>query len=107
MYPIQCCAGYSIPAKAGKFEILGMVAVANDITASSRFAIVDDENITGKQGFVLDSLTNKKRILGDIKGIASSDGTLGIIFPEAIKTRNGTSVYMENVVAGSLIVYTR
>jgi len=107
MYPIQCYAGYSIPVKAGKFEVVGMTAVVTDITATSRFAIVDDENITGTQGFVLNSLTNKKRILADLQGIASSDGTLGIIFPEPMKTRNGLSVYMENVVAGSLTVYIR
>jgi len=105
MYPIQCKGGFSIPIKGGKFRIAGIEAVVSDPTADSQLAIVDDRNITGKQGFVLGTLENQTDILCNIKGLANMDATIGIMFPNSISTRNGISAFFTNIVAGSTIVY--
>ena len=106
MYPIKCAGGFSIPIKAGKFSVHGIVATVNDLTANSRIALVDDENIKGQsQGFVLGSLDNVKYVIADFKGVASVDGTIGGMLPEPVKVRHGLSAYFDNVVAGSVCVY--
>ena len=45
MYPIQCPGSFSVPAKSGKFEVLGFCVTVADPTADSQFAIVDDPGI--------------------------------------------------------------
>lgn len=109
MYPITCKAGFSIPAKAGKFDVLGYSVRINDETADSEFALVDDSNITlgHDTGFVIGSLTNQKTIIAHVAGLANLDSVLAVMFPEPIKTRHGLSVFATNVLPGSVIVYTR
>ena len=109
MRPIQCLGKFAMPIKAGKFDILGMEATVSDTALASRFAIVDDESIkpTDNNGVILNSLLYKRDVLADVKGVASVDSTIGFMFPEPIKTRHGISLYHENLVAGSVIVYTR
>jgi hypothetical protein len=90
------------------FRIHGIVATVADPTAASRIALVDDVNIKkfDTQGYVLGDLDNKQYVLCDFKGVANSDGTIGGILPEPIKTRHGLSAYFDNVVAGSVCVYS-
>ncbi len=109
MYPITCKAGFSIPAKAGKFDVLGYSVRINDETADSEFALVDDSNIIqgNDSGYVLGSLTNQKTIIAHVAGLANLDSVLAVMFPEPIKTRYGLSILATNLLPGSIIVYMR
>jgi len=108
MYPIQCAGGFSIPLKAGKFRIMGIKATISDPTAVARIMLVDDPDISknqSSQGYLISSASNQRRILADIKSVASTVGCLEADFPSPIKTRHGTSAYFTNVLPGSVCVY--
>ncbi len=109
MYPIQCHAGFSMPLKAGKFEITGFCVTVNDPTANSQFAIVDDPIIDQSTGFgnFLGSIDDRDNILVNIKGLANIDTSLNYEFAEPVKTRYGVSIYGSNLKAGSVCVYRR
>lgn len=109
MYPIQCPGGFSVPAKAGKFEVLGFCVTVSDPTADSQFAIVDDSQIKESwvTGRVLTSLDNQNGILSNVKGLANIDTILSYEFSEPVKTRYGISIYGTNLLPGSVCVYRR
>jgi len=110
MYPLTCHAGFNVPARSGKFEVVGFTVTVEDETADSYFAIVDDPaiNQSGKAGLILSTLTEQKNVLAHKKGDGSSyDGDLEWFPPESIKTRYGLSLYYTNVKAGSVCVYVR
>jgi len=110
MYPLTCVAGYNVPARSGRFEVMGFTVTVEDETADSYFAIVDDPAIdqSGKAGLILSTLDYQKNVLAHIKGDGSAyDGTLEWHPVESIKTRYGLSLYYTNVKAGSVCVYVR
>ncbi len=109
MYPLTCVGGFAMPVKAGKMEVVGFMVTVDDKTADSRFAIVDDPAIKSSDnwGQLLSTLTNQKKILADYKGQGNVDTILGVLFDEPIKTRNGISIFTDNVLAGSVCVYVR
>lgn len=113
MYPLQCHAGFNVPARAGKFEIVAVAVTVQDPTLDSYFAIIDDPNIdpTGKAGLLIDSVeppNENKFMLVNIKGDGSAyDTMLEWHPPEGIKTRYGTSLCFTNVKQGSVCVYVR
>ena len=109
MYPIQCPGGFSVPTKAGKFEVCGFCVTVETPASASEFAIVDDPGIdqSGSTGRILPNLTDQKNILAHIKGLAAGDAVLSYEFSEPIKTRYGISIYSTNTLAGSMCVYRR
>lgn len=110
MYPIQCHAGYYIPIKAGKFEIVGFEALASDTTAAATIKLIDDETIkTGaKVGNVLSSSYDLQPGLLYDKAIANGGALMGRQFSEPIKVRHGLSaVNTTNCVAGNIIVWVK
>jgi len=109
MYPIQCHAGFAMPVKAGKMEIVGFHATVDLLTATSEFAIVDDNTIKpdDKWGHLLGTIEDQDGIIVYCKGLGSIDTSLDFVFPEPIKTRYGISIYGDNLLAGSVCVYVR
>lgn len=111
-YPLQCYAGYSMPIKAGKFEIIGYFAAPEAIGTAMEIAIVDDTSIKPGDNFgkIISSMAS-----------TSTDNTKTVIawervgvgynavqtFGEPIKTRHGISIYSTNIKGGSLCVYVR
>lgn len=110
-YPLQCYAGYAMPVKAGKFEIVGYFATPEAIGTAMEIAIIDDASIKSGDSFgkLLNSmdptLVNTKTVITWEKVGAgfNASQTLG----EPIKTRNGISIYSTNIKGGSLCVYVR
>jgi len=111
MYPLVCRGGFPMPAKAGKFSIVGIGASVDVTTAASRLCLVDDEAISEDAdiGRILESsdITDIKTVVWDSKGIASVDGKLGEMFVEPVKVRYGLSLYTLNLLANSICVYVR
>ncbi len=110
MYPIQCVGGFSLPTKAGKFQICGVVVTAQNTAVATQIILVDDVAIEDRAiGYILSSeeVADKKKVIVNLKGIADTDGTMGIMFSEPIKTIYGLSMYSENTVPGSVCVYIR
>lgn len=107
MYVLQCRGGYPIPITTGgegvlaKVEICGVQATVSDAGSGSRLTLVDDYGKTKD-----DDSTDVT--LADFKGVANSDGVIGGMFAEPIKTRKGLAVSnLTNLVQGSILVYTR
>ena len=119
MYPLTCHAGFNVPARSGKFEIVGFTVIGNvDLEANQEIelAIIDDPEINpnGKAGRIIASLdvpTEQKNILVHKKIVFDTDGnydaTLEWFPPEPIKTRHGTSLYFNNIKQGSFCLYVR
>lgn len=113
MYPLQCVAGFNVPARAGKFEIVGFSVTIEDPTVDAYFAIIDDPNINpaGKSGRLIDSVeppNENKYVLVNKKGDGSAyDAMLEWHPVEPIKTRYGTSLCFSNIKQGSACVYVR
>jgi hypothetical protein len=109
MYPLQCAGGFSMPAIAGKFELLGFSATIKTPASTSQFALIDDDAIIdgSKVGYVYSDISEKKGILANVKGLANGSGVLEVIFYEPVKTRYGVSVIADNLVPGSVCVYRR
>ena len=113
MYPLTCVAGFNVPARQGKFEIIGFCVTVDDVTADAEFAIVDDETIdpNGKAGKIISSLgspTEVKNVLAHKKYATNNSEPVMEWFPScAIKTRYGTSLYFDNIKQGSVCVYVR
>lgn len=103
MYPLQCKGGYPFPIQAGMKSIAGVMATVNDTTAASRLKLVDSSD----NKIVVDG--DCKACIADLKGVANSDGTIGVMFPEAVKVRNGVAItsVSSNLVPGSVFVYVR
>jgi hypothetical protein len=111
MYPLQCHAGFSMPVKAGKFEIAGFSVAAQDTAIAIQLVLVDDKNVSPTNdtfGKLLTSADGNKNVLVHRKGIVTYGVQIdSFMFSEPIKTRYGLSVRAENVKAGSLCVYVR
>jgi hypothetical protein len=112
-YPLTCIAGFNAPIRQGYYEIVGLTATVADSTAASQVAIVDDEGIQSgwKTGRILGSLespTEVKRIIANIKGSGSAYDTVLEWWPaEAVKVRRGISMCFTNIEQGSLCLYVR
>lgn len=105
MYPLQCYAGYPMPIKAGKFEILGVIATVSSATLESQLTLVD--NAQAKVVGPTYEAAYEPRII-DFKANAGETGTIGGMFTEPMKTRGGLSaVKATNLVGGSVKVYVR
>jgi hypothetical protein len=104
MYPITCAGGYPIPIKIGKMSIVGIVATVNDPTAASRITLVD--SAAGKE---LADDSDLKPAIVDLKGLANANGTIGVMFAEPIKLRDGVTIGRNttNLIAGRTFVYIR
>ncbi len=106
----MCIGGFPMPAKAGKFDIVGYSVAAENTALAIELLVVDDVNIKSDDsiGKILTSNLYNKHVLFHRKGIATYGVQLDSqVFLEAIKTRKGISVYTENVKAGTLCVYVR
>jgi len=109
-YMLSCLGGFAVPARAGKYSVLGYSATVNDPTAASEFGIIDDSAIgdSWEGGRLLASIsTNTKTVIARSKSIANGDGVLEWTAPEPIKTRHGISIIANNIAAGSMCVYVR
>lgn len=109
-YPLTCYAGYPMPIRTGKFEIVGFSATANDATADSQVALLDDPGVNPDllNGRILSTLpVTQKGIIINIPGLANIDSYLAYDFGEPVKVRNGLSIYTENIKAGTFCVYVR
>ena len=119
MYPLTCHAGFNVPARAGRFDIVGFTVSGNDALASDvpiEFAIIDDETInqsgiTGKIISSLDPPTEVKHIIVNKKVMFDTSGTHDHFiewFPsEPVKTRYGISLYFNNIKQGSDCLYVK
>ena len=119
MYPLTCHAGFNVPARSGKYEIVGFTVVGNaDLAADQdiELAIIDDPSIdqNGKAGKIiadLDVPTYQKNIIAHEKIVFDTDSnynaTIKWFPPEPVKTRYGTSLFFNNIKQGSLCLYVR
>jgi len=113
MYMLTCVAGFNVPIRSGKMEIVGMTATVADATAASQVALVDDPGIRSdwKTGRILDSVeepTEQKGIIANIKGHGSAYDTVLEWWPcEPVKTRYGLSLCFTNIEQGSMCIYVR
>ena len=123
MYPLTCHAGFNVPARAGKFEIVGFTALADQTDQDTEFAIIDDINIKKNQdqataaykaGLIiadLDQPCEIKKVLCHEK-IYEGDGgpydaTIKWFPPETVKTRYDISLFFSNIKQGSLCLYVK
>lgn len=103
MYFIECPGKFFLPIRRGKFEILGMQATVDDVTAVSRVVLIDSDSFDVK-GSTFDV---RKGII-DVKGLPNQKGVLEQIFPGSLKTIQGlTVVQSNNVVAGTIKVFIK
>lgn len=115
MYPITCAGGYSIPVKAGQFDIIGIRATVSNTAAASQIILYDDGYSGEDWGRILPGTFDpgsseqvKVVLISNIKGIANVDANLEVLFPEPVRIRHGTSVSKTtNLVPGSIQVYCR
>jgi hypothetical protein len=103
MYPLQCTAGYPMPVKDGKFEIVAISAKLSTVGTDWELslwdtgvnAIVDEDNPPG----------DSKRIFHLLD---TGDQSPFISFPEPLKTRKGISVgATSGLDAGQIYVYVK
>jgi len=108
MYPILCPAGYGIPLKGGKMEIIHITAAASDTNATARLTLLDDSNITGKWGSLVASKDKNHYQILDLKRVAVCEPNIRFEPIESIKTRYGISIlHATNLVPGSINIYVR
>ena len=107
MYVCQCAGKFPMPFAKHKSRIIGLRATVNDTTAASQVRLWDDSGITpGEYGETkTTSETDLTTEIINIKGIASADANLEVLFPEPLALRYGTSIAVSNVVPGSLMLY--
>ena len=108
MHIMTCYAGFPLPLKAGKCEILGVQAPILDTGAPSQLILWDDYSIdeTAQYGNIYSSDDRTKKVqLVDLKGISNADGELSQVFPEPLKLRRGLSVMLSNI--SKVFVYVR
>lgn len=110
MYPITCAGGFNVPARGGKFEIVGFNAVPNDTTAAMEIAIIDDVTLlsgatVGKIYANLDAPTERKNII--VHKYVAAATEIEWVAPEPVKIRHGISLFFDNVKQGSFCVYMR
>ena len=104
MYPIQCHGGYSLPIKAGKFEVLGVQIPASSTAVATRITLRDSA-----ASKVVTDAPESGSVIFDGQGIANGDGAISVMFAEPIKVRNGVTVddNFSNGTAGKNCVYIR
>jgi len=112
MYPNTCYAGYPMPLRTGKFELMGYSAAPSAVGTAMEVAIIDDRNIGDKKwGSLITTMEstgtqNTKTVVAWDK-IAAGYTVYASMFPEPLKVRHGISVYCSNVKAGSFCLYIR
>lgn len=105
MYTLTCAAGYPNPIREGKFEIFGMSATVNDVSAAARVRLIDNSE---RKIFAPSYSSPSDVPIIDEKVVAGEKGTIQIQFSEPIKLRKGLSVVnADNIVVGSLKVFAR
>ena len=103
MYIIECPGKFFLPIRRGQFEILGMTATVDDITAVSRVVLVDTDSFDVKTS----TYDTKKGII-DVKGLPNQKGILEQMFPAPLKTMKGLAIVQSNnVVSGTIKVFIR
>lgn len=110
MYPLQCYAGYFVPIKEGRLEIIGVQTVVSTTSSASRIVFTDDKDIKDRDKFgkIKPSNYDKQKGIIDVKGIANIDAILEQFFPNPLKTRFGLSaVETTNIVPGTIKVYVK
>lgn len=111
MYVAQCHAGFPMPLKAGKFEIYGVRASISDTTAATRLTLVDDQDLPEGSRFgniySTSEVGSKKCAFVDERTVASTVGSIDVMFPEAIKMRNGVSMAGSNLIGGTVTLLIR
>ena len=114
MYPLTCVAGFNVPVRQGKYEIVGFTCAVGTPGAASHIAIVDDPGInpewtTGRLlGDEIDPPTEIKGILvHKVANLTAVEATLEWHPQEPIKTRHGISIHTENIMQGSFCLYVR
>lgn len=109
MQPLMCRGGYPMPICKGKHEIVAIIATVSDPTAASRINIIDSDDFK----IVTDGLDlqykDNRRTIFDMRGLANADASIGIVFPEPLKTTRGISLnsLSTNLKAGMIFVYVR
>lgn len=108
MYPILCPGGYGVPMKAGKMEIVAIVAAGSDASSSSRLTLLDYAAAGDKMGTFIKSKTKDYDQIIDIKRVAACEPNITFYPALPIKTRSGISVLRSsNMEPGSITVYVR
>jgi hypothetical protein len=110
MYPIECAGHYAVPLKAGKPNIVQIMAAVDDLTKEARLMLVDDLTVgpSDKWGKMPANKTKDHSVLCDLKGVAGESGMLQLNCPDTMKVRNGISIiHSENIQPGSIFVYVR
>ena len=115
MYPLTCVGGFNVPARQGKYEVVGFIVDVNDPTLGAHVAIIDDVGIKPEWtcGRILTDLeppTTVKNILVHISASALASNIGGSVEwfpPESVKTRYGISIHAENIKQGSFCLYVK
>ncbi len=109
MQPLMCRGGYPMPISLGKKEIVAISATVNDPTAASRITLIDSDDFKIVPNGDNMQYEDNRRLIFDQKGLANSDGVLGMVFPEPLKTTRGISVnsLTSNIEGGKVFVYVR
>lgn len=110
MQPILCSAGYGVPLKAGRLEIVQVIAPGSDTNSSSRLTLIDDGALEDgdKFGNFVATKTSKHRLVFDKKRVAACHANIDEELAEPMKVIHGISVLnAENLVPGSIFVYIR
>jgi hypothetical protein len=116
-YVAQCLAGFAMPLRAGKFDVIGVRATISDTSKAARLTLFDDSTLDSLnkgdrygKGYSGTDPVAKPATLFDMYAAASAlDGILRIDFTdEPITVRNGisaTNAY--NLVGGSVCLYIK
>jgi hypothetical protein len=103
MYPLQCTAGYPMPVKDGKFEIVAVGAKFTTAATAYEIAIWD----TG-----VNALIDEDNPPVDARRIfhfyGKDDASPFCVFPDPLKTRKGISIgTIGNIDPGQIYVYVK
>lgn len=110
MYPLECAGHYAVPIRAGKPNIVQIMAAVEDMSKDARLTLLDDSTVKQSDvwGKIVASKSSDHALLCDLKCMAGKAGMLQLKCPEPIKVRNGISIlHSENIQPGSIFVYVR
>lgn len=105
-YPLQCFAGYWMPARSGRHRITQVSAQVKETLSDAHIVLVDDPDITHtRHGRILPESYDEQLGIIDIQS-AAGNGGVHIEFTNPIKVIHGLSVVKSrNIVGGTLKVY--
>lgn len=103
MYPLHCYAGYGMPIRAGKYEIVAIGFKAETIATDTQLSLWDTASNT---------TVDEDSPPGDATRIFNiyntGDGPDFYPLPEPLKTRKGISVgTTSNIDGGQIYIYVR